>query len=136
MAHQACSLRFSDHSLPFTGSSGWCKREKTSRQTEGAGGASHLSCQVSIKCCLCVPWTGQINMGRLEEERSVDQARCLRKGSVHLTGFPRRLENLENLENENVHEKVMEHEILAKSHGIMLSVINFYPFCPQIVPIL
>ena len=31
------------------------------------------------------------------------------------SGFPRRLENLEN---ENGHGKVMEHEKLAKSHGI------------------
>ena len=31
------------------------------------------------------------------------------------TGFPRRLENLEN---ENGDGKVMEHEKLAKSHGI------------------
>ena len=33
-----------------------------------------------------------------------------------LSGFPRRLENLEN---ENGHGKVMEHEKLAKSHGIL-----------------
>ena len=31
-------------------------------------------------------------------------------------GFPRRLENLEN---ESGHGKVMEHETLAKSHGIL-----------------
>ena len=33
-----------------------------------------------------------------------------------LSGFLRRLENLEN---ENCHGKVMEHETLAKSHGIL-----------------
>ena len=33
-----------------------------------------------------------------------------------LTGFPRRLENLEN---ENGHGKVMEHEKIAKSHDIL-----------------
>ena len=47
------------------------------------------------------------------------------------TGFPHRLENLEN---ENVHGKVMEHEKLAKSHTILLSVMEFYQFWPQNVP--
>ena len=32
------------------------------------------------------------------------------------SGFPQRLENLEN---ENGHGKVMEHAKLAKSHGIL-----------------
>ena len=36
-------------------------------------------------------------------------------------GFPRRLENLEN---ENGHGKVMEHAKLAKSHVILLSVME------------
>ena len=30
--------------------------------------------------------------------------------------------------------KVMEHEKLAKSHGILISVMEFYQLCPQIVP--
>ena len=29
---------------------------------------------------------------------------------------------------------VMEQEKLVQSHGILLSVMEFYPFCPQIVP--
>ena len=33
-----------------------------------------------------------------------------------LAGFPQRLGNMEN---ENGHGKVMEHEKLAKSHGIL-----------------
>ena len=33
-----------------------------------------------------------------------------------IAGFPQRLENLEN---ESSHGKVMEHETLAKSHGIL-----------------
>ena len=28
----------------------------------------------------------------------------------------------------------MEHETLAKRHGILLSVMDFYQFCPQLVP--
>ena len=28
----------------------------------------------------------------------------------------------------------MDHEKLAKSHGILLSVMEFYQFCPQNVP--
>ena len=40
-----------------------------------------------------------------------------------LSGFPRRLENLEN---ENGHGKVMEHAKLAKSHRMLSSVIEFY----------
>ena len=35
------------------------------------------------------------------------------------TGFTQRLENLENLQNESGHGKVMEHDILAKSHRIL-----------------
>ena len=46
------------------------------------------------------------------------------------SGFPWRLENLENKDG---HGKVMEHAKLAKSHGILLSVMAFYQFCPQIV---
>ena len=41
-------------------------------------------------------------------------------------GFPQRLEN------ENGQGKVMEHAKLAKSHGILLSVMEFYQFCSQI----
>ena len=37
--------------------------------------------------------------------------------TIRKTGFPQRLENLEN---ENGHGKVMEHAKLAKSHGILL----------------
>ena len=37
-------------------------------------------------------------------------------GGSQCSGFPRRLENLEN---ENGHGKVMKHEKLAKSHGIL-----------------
>ena len=43
-------------------------------------------------------------------------------------GFPWRLEN------ESNHGKVMEHEKLAKSHGILWSVMAFYQFCLWIVP--
>ena len=32
--------------------------------------------------------------------------------------------------NEYDHGKVMEHEKLAKSHRILLSVMEFYQFCP------
>ena len=42
---------------------------------------------------------------------------------------------MENLENENGNGKVMEHTKLAKSHGILLSVMEFYQFIPLIVPI-
>ena len=49
----------------------------------------------------------------------------------YLLGFPRRLENLEN---ENGHGKFMEHEKLDKSHGILLSFMDFYQFPPQILP--
>ena len=38
------------------------------------------------------------------------------------------------MENENGHGKVMEHEKLSKSHGIVLSVMESYHFCPRIVP--
>ena len=38
----------------------------------------------------------------------------------------------EYLENENGHGKVMEHEKLVKSH-VLLSRMEFYQFCPQIV---
>ena len=55
-------------------------------------------------------------------------AHCLKKkrgiSKQYSTGFPRRLENLEN---ENGHGKVMEH---AKCHVILLSVMEFYQFCP------
>ena len=44
------------------------------------------------------------------------------------------LQRLENLENKNGHGKVMEHETLAKRHGILLSVMDFYQFCPQLEP--
>ena len=40
-------------------------------------------------------------------------------------GFPQRLEN------EKGHGKNMEHEKLTKSHGILISVMKFYP---RIVP--
>ena len=40
----------------------------------------------------------------------------IRCRAIRLAGFPRRLENLEN---ENGHGKVREHEKLAKSHGIL-----------------
>ena len=43
-----------------------------------------------------------------------------------VSGFPRRQENLLN---KNGHGKVMEHEKLAKSHGVLLSVMEFYQFC-------
>ena len=36
-------------------------------------------------------------------------------------------------ENENGHGKVMEHAKLAKSHGILLSVMEFYQFRPRIL---
>ena len=39
-----------------------------------------------------------------------------------------------DLENESGHGKVMEQEKLAKGHGILLSVMEFYQFCSQIVP--
>ena len=39
----------------------------------------------------------------------------------------------ENLENENGYGKVMEHAKLAKSHGIVLLIIEIYQFCPRIV---
>ena len=48
-----------------------------------------------------------------------------------MQGFAQRLENLENV---NGHGKVMEDEKFAKSHGHLLSVIEFSQFCPQIVP--
>ena len=41
---------------------------------------------------------------------------------------------LENLENGNGHGKVIEHDKLAKSHGILWgSVMEFYQFYPQFV---
>ena len=52
-------------------------------------------------------------------------------GKLFSTGFPRRLETLEN---ENGHGKVMKHEKLDKRHGILWSVMEFYQFCPWIVP--
>ena len=47
-------------------------------------------------------------------------------------------ENLENLENENCHGKVMECETLAKSHEISLSVMefSFTNFVPKLFQIL
>ena len=50
-------------------------------------------------------------------------------GSSALIGFPRRLENLEN---ENGHSKVMEHEKLTKIHGILWSVMEFYQIVPNL----
>ena len=44
-------------------------------------------------------------------------------------GFPR---IPENLENENGHGKVMEHEKLAKSHGILISVMEYNNFAPEL----
>ena len=38
---------------------------------------------------------------------------------VGCSGFPWKLEDLENLENVKGHGKVMEHEKLTKSHGIL-----------------
>ena len=35
------------------------------------------------------------------------------------SGFPQTLEYPESLDNENCHENIMEHEILAKSHEIL-----------------
>ena len=37
------------------------------------------------------------------------------------------------LENENGHGKVIEHEKLAKSYGMLLSVIKCYHCCPVTV---
>ena len=51
--------------------------------------------------------------------------------SWNKTGFTRRLKNLET---ENGYGKVMEHGKLPKSHGILLSVMEFYQFCLRIVP--
>ena len=45
-----------------------------------------------------------------------DLGRCEGNLTGVYTGFPQRLENLEN---ENGHGKVMEHEKLTKSHGIL-----------------
>ena len=44
-------------------------------------------------------------------------------------GFPRRLENLEN---ENGHGKVTEHEQLAKIHGSLCVSWNFTNFAPEL----
>ena len=48
------------------------------------------------------------------------------------TGFQERLENENGPGNgpEYVPGKVMRHEKLAKSHGILSSVMEFYQFCP------
>ena len=40
-----------------------------------------------------------------------------------IAGFPQILEALENLEEESGHGKVMEHDKLAKSHGIVAQFI-------------
>ena len=40
---------------------------------------------------------------------------------------------MENMENENCQGKDMEHAKLAKSHGVMFSVMEFSQFCPRIV---
>ena len=37
-------------------------------------------------------------------------------GALHSTGFPQRLENMEN---ESSHGKVLEHETVAKGHAIL-----------------
>ena len=47
---------------------------------------------------------------------------------VRDTGFPQRLENLEN---ENGHGKVMEHAKLSKSHGILFTGHGMLPISPQ-----
>ena len=41
----------------------------------------------------------------------------------------------QRLDNENAHGKVMGHENFAKSHGIMLSVLEFYQMFPKIFSI-
>ena len=42
------------------------------------------------------------------------------------------MENLEILENQNGHGKVMEHENMAKSHGILWSVMEYTHFVLEI----
>ena len=48
-------------------------------------------------------------------------------------GLPQRLKNLEIGGNDNGHVKFMEHEKLAKRHGILpifpLNFTNIYSFC-------
>ena len=72
---------------------------------------------VLISCCQTLSPCG--SNGRLCDVLSVEH--CI------FTGFPRRLENIEN---ENGHGKDMEHENLAKSHGTLWSVTEFYQYCP------
>ena len=67
-------------------------------------------------------WTGKKQEKNREFEKTICVVTCYLP-----PGF---MQRLENLENQNGHRKVMEHEILAKSHGILRSIMEFYQLYP------
>ena len=81
---------------------------------------STIKCSLSVSICNTITNYKTLSLIRL----------LCNTGTRYMrhSGFPWRLET------ESGIGKVMEHEILAKSHGMLLSVMEFYHICPRIVP--